>query len=367
MKQFLSFIIKESKHIFRDTRTVLILFGMPVVMMFLFGFAIRTDIKNVRTLVVTGSMDTQTQRVVQTLDASEYFEIVGTVATTAMAEQHIRNQKADLALVFSPNFANNQYKGTGMQVLTDASDPNMGQLYANYARSIMAGCIAANYNRGYSSQTVSPVSTKMLFNPRMQSAYNFVPGIMGMLLMLICAMMTSVSIAREKEKGTMEVLLVSPIKPIIIIIAKAVPYMVLAICILASILLMSYFVLNVPLAGSLLGIISVSLIYILLSLSLGLLVSNIAQSQLTALLMSAMVMLMPVIMLSGLLFPVESMPRILQWLSYVVPARWYIAAMRKLMIMGVDFRYVMQETLILAGMTIALLTISLVQFKTRLE
>jgi ABC-2 type transport system permease protein len=201
----------------------------------------------------------------------------------------------------------------------------------------------------------------------MRSAYNFVPAIMGMLLILICAMMTSISIVREKEKGTMEVLLVSPVRPLMVIVAKAVPYLVLAFGILITILFMSRYVLGVPIAGSLLSILAVSTLYILLALSLGLLISNVAQTQLVALLMSAMVLLMPVVMLSGMIFPVESMPQVLQWLAALVPPRYYIEAMRKLMIMGVGLDAVAHEVAVMAGMTVVLLTVALLKFKQRLE
>jgi ABC-2 type transport system permease protein len=209
--------------------------------------------------------------------------------------------------------------------------------------------------------------TKLLYNPRMKSAYNFVPAIMGMLLLLICAMMTSVSIVREKERGTMEVLLVSPIRPLMIIIAKAVPYLLQAFLILLIILVMSNTVLDVPLAGGIGWIILVSLIYILLALSLGLLISNIAKTQFVALLVSAMVLLLPTVMLSGMLFPVESMPKVLQWVSAIIPPRYYIEAMRKLMIMGVGIESVWHEVLVLCIMTTILLTIALKTFKTRLS
>ena len=209
--------------------------------------------------------------------------------------------------------------------------------------------------------------TKMLYNPQMRSAYNFVPAIMGMLLMLVCAMMTSISIVREKERGTMEVLLVSPVKPLMIIVAKAIPYLVLAFAILIIILLMARFVLGVPMAGSLFWIIAVSILYILLALSLGLLISNVAKTQLVALLLSAMVLLMPIVMLSGMLFPVESMPKVLQWISAIVPPRYYIEAMRKLMIMGVGIGAILKEVAILLGMTVFLLAIALKRFNTRLE
>ncbi len=363
-KAFVSFIVKEAKHIVRDKRTMLILFGMPVVMMLLFGFAIRTDVKDVRTVVVTSSTDHLTQIIIDRLDASEYFIMTGTTATPAAAERMIRNQQADMAVIFSHGFANHRFDGDmGVQFITDAADPNMAQQYVNYAQSIISAAIA-NARQGQSRQ---PVNAKMLYNPRMESAYNFVPGIMGMLLLLICAMMTSISIVREKEKGTMEVLLVSPVKPIMIILAKAIPYLLLALAILVTILLMSFYVLGVPLQGSICWIMAVSLLYILLALSLGLLISNLTSSQLAALLMSAMVMLLPTVMLSGMLFPVDSMPAILRWISCIVPARWYISAMRKLMIMGVGIGSVMQEVAVLALMTTFLLTVSLHRFKTRLE
>ncbi|MCI6619600.1 MAG: ABC transporter permease [Prevotella sp.] len=363
-KAFLSFVVKETKHIVRDKRTMLILFGMPVVMMLLFGFAIRTDVKDVKTIVVTSSVDHLTQSIIDRLDASEYFIMTGTAATPAAAERMIRNQQADMAVIFSREFANHRFDGDmGVQFITDAADPNMAQQYVNYAQSIISAAIA-NARQGQSRQ---PVNTKMLYNPRMESAYNFVPGIMGMLLLLICAMMTSISIVREKEKGTMEVLLVSPVKPIMIILAKAIPYLLLALAILVTILLMSFYVLGVPLQGSICWIMAVSLLYILLALSLGLLISNLTSSQLAALLMSAMVMLLPTVMLSGMLFPVDSMPAILRWISCIVPARWYISAMRKLMIMGVGIGSVMQEVAVLTLMTTVLLTVSLHRFKTRLE
>ena len=258
----------------------------------------------------------------------------------------IRSQKADLAIVFSKDHA--------IQFIVDGSDPNMAQQWTTYAQQVVA------------NPNVSLVSQKLLYNPRMKSAYNFVPAIMGMLLLLICAMMTSVSIVREKERGTMEVLLVSPVKPLMIIVAKVVPYFLLALVILVVILLMSATVLDVPLQGALGWILVVSLIYILLALSLGLLISNIAQTQFVALLVSAMVLLLPTVMLSGMLFPVESMPMVLQWFSAVIPPRYYIQAMRKLMIMGVGIQEVWQEVLVLIGMTVLLLVVSLKKFKTRL-
>ena len=348
MKQFISFVIKEAKHILRDKRTMRILFGMPVVMMLIFGFAITNDVKNVRTVVVTSQMDHATQSAIDHLAASEYFTLTATVPTPKNAELMIRSQKADLAIVFS--------KDHTIQFIVDGSDPNMAQQWTAYAQQTIA----------VANSTLSALHSQLLYNPRMKSAYNFVPAIMGMLLLLICAMMTSVSIVREKERGTMEVLLVSPVRPLMIIVAKVIPYLLLALVILAVILLMSATVLDVPLQGGLGWILVVSLIYILLALSLGLLISNIAQTQFVALLVSAMVLLLPTVMLSGMLFPVESMPTVLQWISAVIPPRYYIQAMRKLMIMGVGISEVWHEVVVLIGMTALLLVVSLKKFKTRL-
>ena len=359
MKEFWSFIIKETQHIMRDRRTMMILFGMPIILMLIFGFAISTDVRNVRTVVVMSQIDHQTQRMINTLDESEYFKVLYKVHTPAEAEQLIRNQKADMGIVFSTNFAS---KHGGVQLIIDGTDPNMAQQYNNYASQIMGTQLMNVMQR----KSPSAIALKMLYNPQMKSSYNFVPGIMGILLMLICAMMTSISIVREKERGTMEVLLVSPVRPFLIILAKAVPYLVLAFVVLLAILLMSRFVLFVPIAGSLWLILLVSTIYIFMALSLGLLISTIAKTQMAALLMSAVMLLMPCTMLSGMMFPIESMPHVLQWVAALIPPRYYISAMRKLLIMGVSFRYVLPEVITLLGMTTLFLTVALLKFNKRL-
>ena len=359
MKEFWSFIIKETQHIMRDRRTMMILFGMPIILMLIFGFAISTDVRNVRTVVVMSQIDHQTQRMINALDESEYFNVLYKVHTPAEAEQLIRNQKADMGIVFSTDFAS---KHGGVQLITDGTDPNMAQQYNNYASQIM-GTQLMNVMQ---KKSPSAIALKMLYNPQMKSSYNFVPGIMGILLMLICAMMTSISIVREKERGTMEVLLVSPVRPFLIILAKAVPYLVLAFVVLLAILLMSRYVLFVPIAGSLWLILLVSTIYIFMALSLGLLISTIAKTQMAALLMSAVMLLMPCTMLSGMMFPIESMPHVLQWVAALIPPRYYISAMRKLLIMGVSFRYVLSEVITLLGMTTLFLTVALLKFNKRL-
>ena len=367
MKMFIAFVGKEIRHILRDRRTMLILFGMPLIMMLLFGFAISTDVKDVRLVAVTTPADYLTQRMLARLDASEYFILTHTTHTTIEAEQLIRNGQADIAIVFSPRFADRLSKGQGqIQLILDGADPNQASMQGAYATQILQAGMAEATSAAHVPQSTE-IITRLLYNPQMKSAYNFVPGIMGLLLLLICAMMTSVSIVREKERGTMEVLLVSPIRPLMILIAKAVPYFLLSILILLFILGISNFVLKVPVAGNLLAILTLCLLYIFLALCLGLLISVVAKTQLQALLISGMLMLMPNLLLSGMIYPIESMPLPLQWFSAIIPARWFIAAIRKLMVMGVGLQMVGRELLILTAMSLLILGIALKKFKTRLE
>lgn len=364
MNQFISFVIKETKHIVRDRRTMLILFGMPVVMMLIFGFAITSVVRNVKVTVVTAVMNPRIQQVVQRIDASEYFVVTQTVSTTQEAKQLLADHQADMAIVFSNDFANERYsEQASVQFLVDYTDPNMAEQRVSYIQQIIMDELRSQQT----AQQQAIANTKLLYNPQMKSAYNFVPGIMGMLLMLICAMMTSVSIVREKERGTMEVLLVSPVKPLYIMIAKTVPYFVLSIFILISILLISKFILAVPIEGSVITILAVSLLYIVLALALGMLISVVSQTQVVALLLSGMLLIMPSTMLSGMIYPIESMPAVIQYISTIVPTRWYVSAIKKVMIMGVGVNMMYEELIIMLGMTLLFLGIALKKFKIRLS
>lgn len=364
MNQFISFVIKETKHIVRDRRTMLILFGVPVVMMLIFGFAITTDVRNVKVTVVTAVMNPRIQQVVQRIDASEYFVVTQTVSNTQEAKQLLADHQADMAIVFSNDFANERYsEQASVQFLVDYTDPNMAEQRVSYIQQIIMDELRSQQT----AQQQAIANTKLLYNPQMKSAYNFVPGIMGMLLMLICAMMTSVSIVREKERGTMEVLLVSPVKPLYIMIAKTVPYFVLSIFILISILLISKFILAVPIEGSVITILAVSLLYIVLALALGMLISVVSQTQVVALLISGMLLIMPSTMLSGMIYPIESMPTVIQYISTIVPTRWYVSAIKKVMIMGVGVNMIYEEIIIMLGMTLLFLGIALKKFKIRLS
>lgn len=362
MTTFISFIIKEARHILRDRRTLLILIGMPIVMMFLFGFAITTEVRNVRIVLVSSSIDKTTQKIANRLDASTYFNITAMARNTDEAKTMLEGNKAEMAIVFSPDFASHIYDGEArVQIIADCADPNMAIQQSNYASQIiLSELTSAGASNG-------SALIKLMYNPRMESAYNFVPGVMGMILMIICAMMTSISIVREKERGTMEILLVSPVRPILIIIAKMIPYLVLGIVDLIFILTISYFVLHVPIAGSLLSLSAVSILFIIVALSLGLLISVLTETQVAAMLASGMMLLMPSILMSGMIYPIESMPVVLQFIAHLVPASWFISACRKIMIMGVSITMVWKEVCVMTIMAVLLLTISLKKFKKRLE
>lgn len=363
----MTFAGKEFLHIFRDKRTMMILLGMPIIQIILFGFAISTEVKNVRLAVLDPSNDAVTRKIIDRLDASEYFSVKRVVHSPQEVETAFRADDIDMALAFNTRFADGLYSGdASVQLIADATDPNMAVMQTNYAASIIRSFLAEQQEL-LKSASGELVVLKLLYNPQMKSAYNFVPGVMGLILMLICAMMTSISIVREKETGTMEILLVSPVKPLFIILAKAVPYFALSFVNLATILLLSVYVLDVPIAGSLFWLIMVSLLFIFVSLALGLLISTVTRTQVAAMLVSGLLLMMPTMLLSGMIFPVESMPIVLRVISDVLPARWYIEIVRKLMIEGVDISLVMKEVGILAVMAVVLIAVSLKKFKHRLE
>lgn len=367
MREFGAFVKKEFYHILRDKRTMLIVLVMPVVLIILFGFALSTEVRNVNIAILSPSSDPTVRQIAERLDASEYFTVTQWLDRPEEIDEVMKSGEVQLVVAFGQNFSGGMLSpdGSQMQLIVDASDANMAQSYTSYA----SGIIAAFGNEMASGGTESGILTQVqfLYNPQMKSAYNFVPGIMGLIMMLICAMMTSISIVREKEKGTMEVLLVSPVKPLFIILAKAVPYFVLSFVNLTTILLLSVYVLNVPVAGSLFWLVVVSLLFIFVSLALGLLISTVTRTQVAAMLVSGLMLMMPTMLLSGMIFPIESMPVILQAISAVLPARWYIQAVRKLMIEGVDVSLVLMEVGILATMAVLLITVSFKKFKHRLE
>lgn len=347
---------------------------MPIVQIILFGFAISNEVKDTPMAILDTSKDEATRQITEQLAASKFFTLVSELHSTEEIEKAFQKGNVKLVVVFSDSFQHNQFHtgDAAVQIIADASDPNQASTFTNYASNIINTAYLDLASKAQnSSGNIRPLriipEIKMLYNPQMKGAYSFVPGVMGLVLVLITAMMTSISIVREKEMGTMEVLLVSPMKPIHIILAKITPYFALSIINLITILLLSVFVLGVPIKGSLTLLILLSLLFIFVGLSLGIMVSNIVKTQVAAMLISGVVLIMPAMMLSGMMFPIESMPKILQWLSVIPPNRWYVDGVIKLMIQGVGFQFVIKEFVILSFMAVLLMFVSLKRFSIRMN
>ncbi len=365
---FIVFVRKELYHILRDRWTTLILLGLPVVMLILFGFAISNEVKNARIVIVDPSQDESTRAIIEKLRENQYFILDQQLKSPEETERLFREGRIKMVVEFSERFHENLVKTGEAKVLllADGSDPNTASALVNYASSIIMDYQVNLINPLNAPYVIQP-EVKLLFNPGMKGAYNFVPGVMGMIMMLICAMMTSISIVREKEKGSMEVLLVSPMKPVVIVLAKMVPYFLLSLINLTTILLIAVYIMDVPVEGSLFWLIMVSLLFIFVSLSLGLFISTVAKKQVVALMMSGMALMMPAILLSGMMFPVESMPLLLRGIAQVLPAKWFIVAIKNLMIKGSDITSVLKEISVLIFMAIVLVIFSIKNFKTRLS
>lgn len=360
MKEIAAFIKKEFLHIFRDVRTMMIVLVLPVVQILLFGFAVSTEVNNAVVDILGDANDPQVRMIVQRIDNNPYLETGAYLSTEAEMDARLRKGKSKAVVCFERNFNQKSEKdgNAAIKVICDGSDPNTAQMVGNYIQ----GVVNEDIDSGASVQAV-----QMMYNPAMNSSYNFVPGVMGLILMLICSMMTAVSIVREKEFGTLELVLVSPVKPFWIIISKLIPYLVLSVVNFASIILLARFVMVVPIRGSLALVSVSSLLFVGASLGLGLLISTISKTQQTAMLLCGMGLTMPTMMLAGIIFPCESMPVALQLISDIIPAKWYIIIIKRIMIQGAGFAAIAKEFIILAGMMILLLWFSIKRFKTRLQ
>ncbi len=368
MKKFLAFVRKEFYHVFRDRKTLLMLFGLPIVQIVLFGFALTNEIKNSKIVVCDYAKDAASQRIIEALAASTSFEIEQSLLSHDQIERSFQEGKTKLVVVFPDGFNDDlqRFNKAQIQVIADASDPNTATTLTNYVNNIVL-----DYQKQLMPTNPLPYQiipeTRMLYNPELKGATNFVPGVMALVLLLVCVLMTSVSIVREKELGTMEVLLVSPFNPFLVIISKAVPYFMLSLLNLTVILLLSVFLLDMPFEGSVLLLFAESSLLILTALSLGLLISNSTDSQQSAMLISLMGMLIPTMLLTGFMFPLENMPMPLQIIANIVPSKWYYIIVKSIMIKGLGFAAIWKETLILAAMTVFLLVVSFKRFKVRLE
>lgn len=367
MKQLITFIQKEFHHILRDTRSMLVLIGLPIVQLLIFGFAITIEVRNANIAILDNSKDEVTQSIITKIESSQYFDIDRSITSNDQIEKAFKSGKIKLAIVFQPNFQNelSHSNKAQLQIIADATDPNQATTLTNYLSSIVR-----DYQNELNQQNKLPYTIKtemrMLYNPQLKGAYTSVPGVMGMILLLISAMMTSIAIVREKELGTMEILLVSPMKPWLVVISKVIPYFIISLINVATILILSVFVLGLPIEGSLFLLIASTIIYIFCALSLGILISTVTETQQAAMLVSLLGLMLPVVMLSGYAFPIANMPTILQILSNFVPAKWYIIIVKGVMIKGIGLEQVWKELIILLAMTGTFLIISIKRFKIRL-
>ena len=372
MNRFLAFVIKEFRHIYRDRRTMLILFGMPVVQVLLFGFVLTNEVKDANIAVLDPSKDATSIRLTNKLVSSGYFRVAYNLQTAEELGPAFRSGKIKLALVFPPDFGHHlDHEGAAqIQLIGDASDPNTATTLINYANAIIMDFQLERLTENPNPQAASGIiraETRMRYNPEQKAVFNFVPGVMTLILMLISAMMTSITLAREKELGTMEVLLVSPLKPFQIVLGKTAPYLVLSFFNAALVVAIGMLVFGMPMRGSFLLLGFECFLYMFVALALGILISTRAETQMTALFVSALSLMMPTIVLSGFLFPRESMPFVLQVIGSVFPATWFIPIIKGVMIKGVGLSYLWKETLILVAMAVIFIGISIRNFKNRLE
>jgi ABC-2 type transport system permease protein len=367
MKQFFAFVRKEFAHILRDRKTLLILFGLPIVQILIFGFALTNEIKNTRIVVADLSKDEASQALIGKIESSRYFDIDRAVLTPAQTEQAFKEGRIKLALTIPPNFnydLAHQNKAQ-VQIIADASDPNTANALTNYLSAIILDYQSSLVDNAPVPYRIS-VETRMLYNPQLKGVHNFVPGVMALVLMLVCVMMTAISIVKEKETGTMEILLVSPFKPVLVIVSKTIPYLLLSLINVTTILITSVWVLDLPVKGSVFLLFAESTLFIITCLTLGIFISIKTSSQQVAMLISLMGMLLPTMMFSGFMFPIENMPLPLQVISNIVPSKWYYIIVKSIMIKGLGFGAIWKETLILGGITGFFFLISLKSFKTRL-
>ncbi|MEI6898706.1 MAG: ABC transporter permease [Bacteroidota bacterium] len=367
MKRFRGFVIKELYHIFRDSRTLMILFGMPAVQLLLFGYVITNEIKDARIAVYDRSKDLVTRQITNKITSSGYFLLDRNLSSYKEIDKCFRVGDIKMVVIFESDFANRLQKNgrAGIQLIGDASDPNTANILVNYAVGII-NSYQLSMNKSMIPMQIVP-EVRMQYNSQLKGVYMFVPGIMAMLLMLISALMTSLSLTREKEMGTMELLLVSPLKPIQIIVGKVVPYVALAFSNACIILLIGNLVFDVPIRGNLALLLCESLLFITVALSLGILISTLTSSQQLAMTISLLVLMLPTILLSGFIFPIENMPWILQMFCHLMPPKYYITIIKSIMLQGNGFLFIWKETLVLLGFTLFFIFLSVKKFKTRLS
>lgn len=368
MKSLRGFIIKEFHHILRDRQTLSILLLLPLAQVVLFGFALRTDVRDVRLLIVDPTPDQASLELRSRFAASDLFDIVQVLPASDRLADWFERGAADQAIVLEPRLTHALRRGDGAQVLiiTDTSDPNIGSTMQAYATAIIQSYEHELRTRTGQSITIVP-NTRMRFNPTLESVNLFIPGLIALVLTVVAALMSAISLSREKERGTLEILLVSPLRPWQIIVGKMLPYMLLGFAIVLSVIAAAWLIFRVPFRGSVTLLLAESLLFIVTSLGLGVLIASRTNSQRTAMMGALVGLMMPSTILSGMIFPIASMPAWLQPVTNVIPAKWFVLISRGIMLKGVGIEYLWQETLILGGMTLLLVVAAVRSFDIRLS
>ncbi|HUP47675.1 MAG TPA: ABC transporter permease [Thermoanaerobaculia bacterium] len=367
MNALLGLLRKETYHILRDRRTLAVILLLPVVQVIIFGYAIRTDVKSVRIAIVDPAPDHFTVAVRNRLPAGKVFETIAVLRSSDALEPLFQSGRAQAALLFEPGFAERVGRGlpARVQIITDATEPNTGAAIQAYLLNVLR---SMQRELGIGQQDVQIVpQARLRFNPTAESKNLFVPGLMAFVLTIISSLMTAITLTREKESGTMEALLVSPLRPWQIIVGKVTPYLVIGLVSIIGVLLAARVIFQVPLRGSVLLLLGAGMIFILVSLALGVLISARSATQRVAMTAALLGTMLPTMILSGFIFPIESMPEPLQWLSHVVPAKWFVLIARGIMLKGIGLEYLWQETLVLVIMAVFLLVASTRSFHERLE
>jgi ABC-2 type transport system permease protein len=363
-----NFLIKEFLQIFRDKRSLIILFGIPIVQVLLFGFALKNEIRDVPIAILDKSKDLYSRQLIHKITSSEYFVLQENLQSEIAIEDAFRKGIIKQLIVIENDFAEKieRENHAVVQLISDASNPNTASMITSYALAIISS-FEREINPSFDGVPMIIPETQMRYNPELRSVFMFVPGVITIILMLVSAMMTSISIAREKEMGTMEVLLVSPVKPVQIILGKVLPYVLLSFISAIIILVMAFTTFQMPIVGNLVLLLAESLLFIVMALSLGIFISTVANSQQTAMLLSMFALLLPSILLSGFIFPIKNMPDVLQYLSHILPPKWFVIIIKNIMIKGNGLENIWKETLIIFGFTVFFIGLSVKKFKIRLE
>jgi ABC-2 type transport system permease protein len=369
MKRFLGFVKKEFLHIFRDYRTLFILFGIPAAQILIFGYAVSTDIKNAGVAFLDLSHDEITRKLTDKIISSGFFRRTENLLYYSDIDKVFKKGKTKAVVIFEQDFGKKLISEgkASLSIIADGSEPNTATLVTNYTTAIVNDFTMELAGPALTNSVRINAEVKMFYNPNLKSHFMFVPGVITLILILICALMTSVTITREKEFGTMEVLLVSPLRPIQIILGKVMPYFILSFINVLLILALSWFVFGLPVKGSIILLLAECMLYIMMSLTLGILISTVSANMQQAIFISLIGLMLPTILLSGFIFPIENMPKAYDYISMIMPPRYFIVIIKNIMIKGTGIMYIWKETLILIVMTLLFIGLSIRKFKIRLE